>query len=149
MLDDQQDSFAGKAAKEIKEETGLELKESELLDMTKLALEGASSEYPPAAESLEEAMYPSPGACDEFITLYLCQKRLKREHLEDRVEHVAGWRGEAARDGGGRCIAGCENSSCIESVREHQGNWHVTRYAYQPRREIKRLAFREVRLKEM
>jgi len=83
MLDDQQDSFAGKAAKEIKEETGLELKESELLDMTKLALEGASSEYPPAAESLEEAMYPSPGACDEFITLYLCQKRLKREHLED------------------------------------------------------------------
>ncbi|KAG9189352.1 ADP-sugar diphosphatase [Alternaria panax] len=83
MLDEEESSFAGKAAKEIKEETGLEIKESELLDMTKLALEGLPSDPLSAAESLEEAMYPSPGACDESITLYLCQKRLKREHLEE------------------------------------------------------------------
>ncbi|KAL1796635.1 hypothetical protein ACET3X_005175 [Alternaria dauci] len=86
MLDDEQGSFAGKAAKEIKEETGLEIQESELLDMTKLALGGVSPDRLSAAESLEKALYPSPGACDEFITLYLCQKRLQREHLE----HLAG-----------------------------------------------------------
>jgi ADP-ribose pyrophosphatase YjhB (NUDIX family) len=82
MVDDEKGSFAGKAAKEIKEETGLEVKESELVDMTKLALRDVEPDVLSTAESLEEAMYPSPGACDESITLYLCQKRLKREHLE-------------------------------------------------------------------
>jgi 8-oxo-dGTP pyrophosphatase MutT (NUDIX family) len=82
MVDDEKGSFAGKAAKEIKEETGLEVNESELVDMTKLALRDVEPDILATAESLEDAMYPSPGACDESITLYLCQKRLKREHLE-------------------------------------------------------------------
>ena len=76
-------SFIGKAADEIKEETGLEVKESELLDMTKLVLEDVQPDFPSATISLQEAMYPSPGACDESITLFLCQKRLTRRHLQD------------------------------------------------------------------
>ncbi|KAF2187262.1 ADP-sugar diphosphatase [Zopfia rhizophila CBS 207.26] len=38
-------------------------------------------------EKLQNAMYPSPGACDEFIPLFLYQKRVPRSELD-------GWRGK-------------------------------------------------------
>jgi ADP-sugar diphosphatase len=116
MLDGETKSFAGKAAKEIKEEADLEVKEIELLDMTKLALSDVQADGLLPAESLEESMYPSPGACDEFMPLMLCQKRLSRKHMEslkgkatglkDEGEHIKLklvpltrlWK-EAARDG--------------------------------------------------
>lgn len=51
--------FAGKAAKEMSEETLLEIKESELYDLTALAY---GSKY--------QGMYPSAGGCDEVTSLF-------------------------------------------------------------------------------
>jgi ADP-sugar diphosphatase len=94
MLDANTSSFAGKAAQEIKEEADLEVKESELLDMTKLALSDVQADDAHAAETLEESMYPSPGACDEFMPLMLCQKRLSRTHMESLKGKATGLRDE-------------------------------------------------------
>ncbi|KAJ5689431.1 hypothetical protein N7462_003823 [Penicillium macrosclerotiorum] len=79
MLDDG-GTFAGSAAKEIQEETGLLVEESELIDMTSLALQ-----FPPESADdpgLQKAMYPSAGGSDEFIPLFLCQKRMPRKEIE-------------------------------------------------------------------
>jgi ADP-sugar diphosphatase len=57
MLDGQ--SFKGAAASEIAEEAHLTIAEDELTNMSKLALSDQSS----SEETLEEAMYPSVGAC--------------------------------------------------------------------------------------
>jgi ADP-sugar diphosphatase len=94
MLDGETNSFAGKAAKEIKEEADLEVKPDELLDMTKLALSDFPADGVLSAESLEESMYPSPGACDEFMPLMLCQKRLSRKHMESLKGKATGLKNE-------------------------------------------------------
>lgn len=87
MLDDS-GTFAGGAAKEIKEETGLEIPEEDLLDMTGLALAGESHE----GEQLQQAVYPSPGACDEFIPIFLARKTLGRAEIEDMKGRLTGLR---------------------------------------------------------
>jgi ADP-sugar diphosphatase len=69
MLDDA-GNFAGKAAEEIQEETGFKLPESELIDLTELALK----ELKPEGETLQNAMYPSPGGSDEYIPIFLWEK---------------------------------------------------------------------------
>jgi ADP-sugar diphosphatase len=94
MLDGETNSFAGKAAKEIKEEADLEVKPDELLDMTKLALSDVQTDRVLPAESLAESMYPSPGACDEFMPLMLCQKRLSRRHMESLEGKATGLENE-------------------------------------------------------
>lgn len=66
MIDDEK-KFAGAAAKELWEETGLKIPAHELIDMTKMALKESTG---PEAH-LQKAMYPSPGGCDEFIALFL------------------------------------------------------------------------------
>ncbi|KAK7942731.1 uncharacterized protein PG986_011844 [Apiospora aurea] len=108
---DTSDNFAGKAAKEIEEEVGLKIPHSELLDLTQLALSKATRN----PEGLLDAMYPSPGGSDEFITIYLWEKELDRQEIEDLrgkltgiktqgemitlrlIEYEALWR-ECARD---------------------------------------------------
>ncbi|KAF2498116.1 hypothetical protein BU16DRAFT_456890 [Lophium mytilinum] len=93
MLDD--GTFSGTAAKEIQEETGLEVPESELVNMTELALaSGASSND---VEKLQTAMYPSPGACDEFIALFLHQKRIPRSQLDEFRGKLTGLRDEGEK----------------------------------------------------
>jgi ADP-sugar diphosphatase len=87
-------NFTGKAAQEIKEEVGLDVKEKDLTNMTKLALSGVQTDDIFSSESLEKSMYPSPGACDEFIQLYLCQKRLSRKHMESLEGRATGLRNE-------------------------------------------------------
>ena len=84
MIDDS-GTFAGAAAKEIAEETGLEVPDSELINMTELAIP-PSPEHE-EEEKLQRAMYPSPGGSDEFIPLFLWQKRVPREQLK-------GWEGK-------------------------------------------------------
>ncbi|KAL9014078.1 MAG: hypothetical protein Q9173_001249 [Seirophora scorigena] len=78
MLDDS-GSFSGGAAKEIAEETGLEIPASDLINMTELAIPDASSD---SDERLQQAVYPSPGGCDEFIPIFLWQKRVPRGQLK-------------------------------------------------------------------
>ncbi|KAE8354835.1 hypothetical protein BDV28DRAFT_155909 [Aspergillus coremiiformis] len=85
MLDDN-GSFAGSAAKEIQEETGLTIPQDELIDMTSLALQSIAGTED--VDTLQKAVYPSPGGSDEFIPLFLCQKRIPRkdiEHLQGRL----------------------------------------------------------------
>ncbi|OOQ85750.1 putative NUDIX family hydrolase [Penicillium brasilianum] len=90
MLDDS-GTFAGGAAKEIEEETGLQVQQGELIDMTSLAAEltEISSEN---GESLQKAMYPSAGGSDEFIPLFLCQKRMPRRNIEELQGKLTGLR---------------------------------------------------------
>jgi ADP-sugar diphosphatase len=87
MLDDD-GSFAGAAAKEIREETGLELSEDDLLNMTGLAA-GAPIKK---REVLRPAVYPSPGACDVSISLLYAQKSMDRADIEKLKGKLTGLR---------------------------------------------------------
>jgi len=70
MLDGDGD-FAGVAAKELKEETGITIKVS---DLTKLTGSIYGTKYPGA--------YPSPGGCDEFLALYSYETFVKQEVID-------------------------------------------------------------------
>lgn len=98
-------TFKGTAANEVEEEAHIKVKEDDLINMSELALapqreEGANSRSElPVGESspkedIEAAMYPSVGACDEFIPLFLCQKRLTRRHLDWLRGRATGLRDE-------------------------------------------------------
>ena len=89
MLDDS-GTFAGGAAKEIEEETGLSVQQGELTDMTALALQ--SVQDPVDGEVLQKAVYPSAGGSDEFIPLFLCQKRMPRAEIEELQGKLSGLR---------------------------------------------------------
>ena len=89
MLDDS-GTFAGGAAKEIEEETGLSVQQDELTDMTALALQ--SVQDPVDGEVLQKAVYPSAGGSDEFIPLFLCQKRMPRAEIEELQGKLSGLR---------------------------------------------------------
>jgi len=82
-------TFEGAAAVEIKQETGLEVKESDLVNLTKLALAEVQVGAP---EPLQKAMYPSPGGSDEYITIFLWEKVLDRQEIEDLREKLTGER---------------------------------------------------------
>lgn len=91
MLDG--NSFQGTAAKEIKEETGLEFPESELINMTELALPTAAKEE----EQLRPAVYPSAGGCNEFVPVFLWQKQVPREQLKQWEGKLTGLRDQGER----------------------------------------------------
>jgi len=91
MLDD--DSFKGAAAKEIEEETGLVVPRNELVDMTALAVRQAQT----TPEQLQAAMYPSPGGSDEFIPLFLWEKELPRQYIEELNDKSTGLRVQGER----------------------------------------------------
>jgi len=108
MLDD--GTFSGTAAKEISEETGLKVPESELINMSELALANTTALPPTSpshqhssqggeglAEKLQNAIYPSPGACDEFIPLFLYQKRVPRSQLDEWRGKLTGLREEGEK----------------------------------------------------
>ena len=108
MLDD--GTFSGTAAKEISEETGLQVPESELINMSELAMANTTTTPPiltsqqhnsqhgeTVVEKLQNAMYPSPGACDEFIPLFLYQKRVPRSQLDEWRGKLTGLREEGEK----------------------------------------------------
>lgn len=84
MIDDS-GTFSGAAAKEIQEETGLSISEDELIDMTSLALSDSE-------DHLQKAMYPSAGGSDEFIPIFLGQKRLEKSKIEELRGKLTGLR---------------------------------------------------------
>ena len=100
MLDD--GSLKGAAASEIEEEAKLKVKESDLIDLSQLALKDVpvtpwtspTSKTAKGSEIVEDAMYPSVGACDEFIPILLCQKRLTRRHMNWLKGKATGLRDE-------------------------------------------------------
>ena len=100
MLDGETGNFGGKAATEIKEEVGIQIKSDDLFNMS----EAATSNVPtysytkdPAAlplEKIQNSMYPSAGGCDEFLPLMLCQKRLTHQMMEELNGKATGLRDE-------------------------------------------------------
>ena len=82
-------TFAGGAAKEIEEETGLQVPTNELINMTQLALSSAGSDD---EEHLQQGVYPSPGGCDEFVPIFLWQKRIPREQMREWQGKLTGLR---------------------------------------------------------
>ncbi|KAF9691807.1 hypothetical protein EKO04_010410 [Ascochyta lentis] len=96
-------SLKGTAASEIEEEAKLKVKESDLISLSELALKdipttiwkaGYGTSATGDSESFENAMYPSVGACDEFIPILLCQKRLTRRHMNWLKGKATGLRDE-------------------------------------------------------
>lgn len=100
MLDD--GSLKGAAASEIEEEAKLKVNESDLINLSELALEGVpatpwtdqANSTASGSEWIETSMYPSAGACDEFIPILLCQKRLTRRHMDWLKGKATGLRDE-------------------------------------------------------
>ncbi|KAH6694329.1 NUDIX family hydrolase [Leptodontidium sp. MPI-SDFR-AT-0119] len=91
MMDDER-NIKSAALREIQEEVGIYPKADELIDMTKLAVEGHE-----VSETIQSAMYPSPGACDEFISILLWEKDLDRLDIENLKDRLAGDRAAAER----------------------------------------------------
>ncbi|KAJ5182846.1 hypothetical protein N7492_000462 [Penicillium capsulatum] len=87
---DESGTFAGGAAKEIEEETGLCVQQSELTDMTALTLQSVQESAD--GEILQQAVYPSAGGSDEFTPLFLCQKRMPRREIEELQGKLTGLR---------------------------------------------------------
>ena len=63
-------NFEGTAARELKEETGIAIDASELVDLTAAVYK---DHY--------RGVYPSAGGCDEFIRIFLYKKEVTKEEL--------------------------------------------------------------------
>jgi ADP-sugar diphosphatase len=88
MLDDS-GAFAGVAAKELAEETGIRLGAEDLKDLTKLALDldleksgGGGSAIAVEKPNKKCGMYPSAGGCDEFLRLMFHERNVTRAELD-------------------------------------------------------------------
>lgn len=82
MLDN--DTFAGAAAKELKEECKIDIKEDQLINLGELALGSGKG-----------ALYPSAGGCDESISLFACRKVVDKA----TIERFEGEKGELYEEG--------------------------------------------------
>ena len=85
-------SYSYSEAKEIEEETGLVVKDEELIDLTALALQNEEN-----AENLQKGVYTTPGGCDEFVPIFLYQKRISREELDEFRGKLTGLRSEGEK----------------------------------------------------
>ncbi len=88
MLDDS-GNFAGAAAKEIVEETGLQIPADDLINLTETTLSSHASDD---EEQLQQGVYPSPGGSDEFVPIFLWQKRVPRQQLKEWEGKLTGLR---------------------------------------------------------
>ncbi|KAI1154393.1 hypothetical protein F4825DRAFT_460462 [Nemania diffusa] len=97
MVDDDGSSggsgkFAGTAAREIYEELGIEIPASELTCLSDLAAAAGSDEAEGEEEGLPSAMYPSAGGCDEYIPIYMHERRVPRDTLAAWTGKLTGLR---------------------------------------------------------
>ena len=96
MVDD--GTFKGAAAKEIEEELGLIIPQDKLINLSVLAIpertEGKEGEL---GEELPRGMFPSAGGCDEFIPIFLHEKRVPRETLREWTGKLTGLREEGEK----------------------------------------------------
>jgi len=88
MVDD--GTFKGSASKEIEEELGLKIHEDDLVNLTELAI-------PEKEEICPRAMFPSAGGCDEFIPIFLHEKRIPRQQLAEWTGKLTGLREEGEK----------------------------------------------------
>ncbi|OMP85495.1 Nudix hydrolase 14, chloroplastic [Diplodia seriata] len=86
MLDDSEE-VRGKVLEEIKEETGFTIQKDELIDLTELALRETVT-----PDEVRAGMYPSPANLDEFIPLFVWEKELDRQEIEELKGKLTGLR---------------------------------------------------------
>ncbi|KAH7309281.1 NUDIX family hydrolase-like protein [Rhexocercosporidium sp. MPI-PUGE-AT-0058] len=86
-------SFSGTAAKEIQEEIGLEIPEDDLINLSELAIPAC----PEGEEQSPRAMFPSPGGSDEYIPIFLYEKRVPRDQLKEWTGKLTGLRSEGEK----------------------------------------------------
>ena len=96
--------FAGTAAREIYEELGIEIPASELICLSDLAAGNANKKKTTTStggeegeregeeEGLPSAMYPSAGGCDEYIPIYMHERRVPRDTLKEWTGKLTGLR---------------------------------------------------------
>lgn len=77
MLDDEE-HFAGVAAKEMEEETGIVLSASDLVDLTGLVYGD------------REGLYPSGGGCDEFCRIFYTVRTVSKDEMDAMVGRMHG-----------------------------------------------------------
>ncbi|KAM3343781.1 nudix hydrolase 14, chloroplastic [Capsicum galapagoense] len=71
MLDDDQGDFAGTAVREVEEETGIHLNVHDMVDLTAFL-----------DSSTGARVFPSPGGCDEEISLFLYRGHVSKEKIQ-------------------------------------------------------------------
>ncbi len=69
--------FGGTAVRELKEELELEVKKEELIDLSAMA-------------GFARGAYPSPGACDETIRIFLLRREVTRAELDSMSGRLTG-----------------------------------------------------------
>jgi ADP-sugar diphosphatase len=103
-------SFAGTAAREMREELDLVLPEDQLVCLSDLAAEscrsiqenggedrgedgqGQQQQKFEEEEDLPNAMFPSAGGCDEFIPIFMHERRVPRSQLKEWAGKLTGLR---------------------------------------------------------
>jgi ADP-sugar diphosphatase len=106
-------TFAGAAAREIEEELGLVIEESDLTNLSDLAGEAiqkgshlqqqegsgnsSGSGSVDADEDLPDAVYPSAGGCDEFIPVFVHERRVPRSSLDEWTGKLTGLRDDGEK----------------------------------------------------
>jgi ADP-sugar diphosphatase len=87
-------NFNGAAAREIKEELGIEIGEGKLKNLTELAIPSATTDED---EALPQALFPSPGGSDEHISIFLHERRVPRSQLAEWTGKLTGLRDEGEK----------------------------------------------------
>ena len=95
---DEEGNFAGTAAKEIREELGLEIPAAQLTCLSELAAPASSVQDVAGVvgagaadgEILPQAVYPSVGASDEYIPIYMHERRVPRAQLGEWTGRLTG-----------------------------------------------------------
>ncbi|KAM3084627.1 hypothetical protein ACMFMG_001268 [Clarireedia jacksonii] len=82
-------TFKGAAAREIEEELGWTIPEDQLTNLSEIAIDDKANEE---GEVLPRAMFPSAGGCDEYIQIFLHEKRISRKELEETKGKLTGLR---------------------------------------------------------
>ena len=91
MLDDD-GNFAGKAAEELREETGISVRSDDLLDLNKLLLDQPATRATRSRGETDKGVYLSPGGSDEFMRFFLYRKVWQQEAIEALEGKLAGLR---------------------------------------------------------
>lgn len=90
MIDEEGDSIAGTAVREMEEECGIALKPSELLDLTELGTRDAVAN----GRLLFPGIAPSPGGCDEFLRILYVEKTVSTQQLQRMKGRLGGLQDE-------------------------------------------------------
>lgn len=125
--------FAGVAAKEIKEEVGIVIDESNLVDMTKAVY---GDRYP--------GMYPSVGGCDEYIKLFLYEKDVTEDEL-------AAFQGKATglmEEGEYICLKVIELDQLIQETSDAKALCALTLYNYLKQKSISLVYFKKQKIRK-